>query len=678
MLAFTRQLGARSGVQLNYQIDNTAGFAPSDANTAFGVMGNFTRGRTDKAFEVTRSNWKRFLGKGVSPSLDATHEVYLHLYEAFKKGASRAIIARNKHPEFLQYALFRDNGTPSTSVIASPDSTVGANTIFKIKYKSEVPVIIQITTHSALDNSSEEVSVVIKRASDNVVLITIPNASLDSGAGANYLPTKAATLYPGLSTSALEFFMGPVNTIPDTNTDLYGQTVSSASLDLWDAPDVVSYLHVVNNAVSAAGVMNVTPGLSITPGVTIFKMEHKENFNDGIVTEITFKKKYSPNSTTEIDSDLIRLRILDPKDLAELYSIDASIDPDAVDDFGNSIYLPNVAAEITDNLVFTMGDVYVIETTNTLYYGKTINEPANSPQILFVQGALPATNTELDISIANLTNNDFDYRYYITAGEQNVNAITKLATLAKEQNRPIMIDVDRDLTSVTSVLNWINGMIGTLQSQYCHIYWTPVKATDPVNGGKLVWGSSGMQVGYRCSRNARTDANGVPPMNFPIAGKAYLLDRNNITQVVFPTEDELNLLASNGINPVLFERYNSGSGYVFTDSLTNYRNNTSALNLIAVSDMAAQNDDWITKFGKECLQLPMADAQRRLRNFLTTLFEAEVAAGWITPSVELDGASFVFNIQPNAQRPFDRLDLEYSLHYDGTLRALYVQQTISK
>jgi hypothetical protein len=184
-------------------------------------------------------------------------------------------------------------------------------------------------------------------------------------------------------------------------------------------------------------------------------------------------------------------------------------------------------------------------------------------------------------------------------------------------------------------------------------------------------------VGMRCARNARMDANGIAPKNYPVAGKNWPLSRTGIVQKTTPTEQELDDLARSRINPVLFERYNSGSGYVFTDSLTGAVTEGDR-KLIAVADMASQVDDWVAAYAKEVLHLPMQDAIRRMTDFLQQLFEALEAARWIKPTTELDSRSFVATVQANALRPADRMDVNYWLKYDGTTRAIFAQQTLSK
>ncbi|MCF7995408.1 MAG: hypothetical protein K9L88_11270, partial [Chromatiaceae bacterium] len=102
--------------------------------------------------------------------------------------------------------------------------------------------------------------------------------------------------------------------------------------------------------------------------------------------------------------------------------------------------------------------------------------------------------------------------------------------------------------------------------------------------------------------------------------------------------------------------------------------------LIAVAEMSTSIDHFVTRYGKDMLQLPMEIAIKRMRDALTALFEAAQASGWLVPSndPEMDGAAWRFEVQANAQRPYDLMDVRYWLRYDGTTRQIHVTQTLSK
>jgi hypothetical protein len=652
MLPFTRQLGSQAGVQLNYPLDNTEGFDAGNSDQAFATMGVFARGRTDKAFKVTRSNYKRFLGAGGSLSLSTLNEVYLHVYEAFKHGANEAVLSRYERSDaVMQTITIHGMDVVPNNVIGTqgglllPAYTGNPNdteiVIFQHLEKFNDGVIVQ--AKADLDESGSGGKQAVKMAgnvdfADSTGLsgATVYTASITvDGGSAQPLSVvgSASTTYTDL--------------IAELNADTTGATWTLKNGDLTATSDSTG-------AASTIALADTDLFSSLT------------DFNN-IETAIV--------GSVNAPSKMLTVRLLDPVSRKVLYDFYGSLDPTATDDSGNSIFLEDVVSQTTDNVNLLVAENAQVEIDSDLYPDVTPEEWVEELVDYYDEGVAAITSLEIDAAINRLRYNEYEHRYFISAGDQNPLSVSGMATIAKEMNRPFIIDTPAGYTMAQAIV-WVDA-IPALVSSYCHIYWSPLKARDPINGGKAIWGVSGMQVGYRAARNARTDANGIAPMNYPIAGKEYVIDRLNITQTEFPTENELSDLAKKGINPVLFQTYTAGSNYVFVDSLTNVRKE-SATKLIAVSEMSSQIDDWIAKYGKEVLQLPILDAIRKLSDFERRLFEAAVTARWIKPSVELDGASFTASVKPNAARPNDRVDTEYALHYDGTLRALYVQQTISR
>jgi len=547
-IAHTRKIGSESGVQLNQPIDNTQGFTATNGISAFATAGVFKRGRVDRAFKVRRNDYKRLLGTGLSPSVEPLHEVYLHIYEAFKKGAQEAVISRYQRPDAqVQYVAI--SGIASTN--------------------------------------------------------------------------------------------GAVSSV--TNTMTLAAFVSGSQ----------------NN---------------------IIKFDHKECFDEGIVVKINADVAYDDGGY-EVSSKMVTVKLVEVGTGVELYSFYGSLDPLATDAYGNSIFLSDVVANTTDNVELVVAEDAEVETT-AYYYGKDESGAriySEETLIPYTAGTASLTSTEYDAGIDKLRHNQFFHRYFISAGEQSMYAVKAMGAIGIYMNRPFLVDVPVG-KNVAQAAAWVASLMPELQSHFIHVYWTPLSAKNPLTGGKNEWGSSGLQVGYRCARNAVVDANGIPAMNEVIAGKDYPVDRSNITQLVTITDVEdgdLTTLADARINPVIFETYNTGSAYVFRDSLTCVAGELST-KLIAVSEMSSQIDDWLASESKAALQKPMLKAIRHITNFAEKLFTAVQTAEWITPSVELDGSSFVFEASANPLRPYEKMDEKYSVHYDGTVRVVEMQQTISK
>lgn len=531
---FTRQLGPRSGVQLNPILDNSERFVGGNADQVFATVGRFTRGRIDKAFRVNRGNLFRLLGKPSSATINRLNETLIHIYEAFLNGAYEAVV----------YRLNADD------------------------------------------------------------------------AELNLMVAKNATV----------------------------------AGDVW-----------VAEATPTAGYL--------------LTVKHLECFNEGVRAEIHAEKALDDDGTTEIASKEVSLRIKDLEGTT-LYEFSGSLDPLAKDEFGASRYLPNVVSALTDAVDVTVATNASVLPTST-FYGKDANgvdKWTGEDLVYFTEGTTTYTATDVDKAIAALHYGDHVFGYLTAGGSRSVMVISKLIALGKEINKQCAWDIPGDL-SPQAAIAFYNQL--SIDTHYSQCYWAPLMADDPLNGGKDYLGTSGINVGLRCARNARTDANGIPPKNYPVAGKDYPLTRTGIIQKYTPTDQEMDDLARAKINPVIFVRYNSGGRYVFFDSLTGAKTEADR-KLIAVADMSSQVDDWVTAYAQEVLQRPMETAIRQLTDFLQNLFEGLEAAKWLRPSVELGNRSFVAEVAPNAQRPKDRVDIRYWLSYDGTTRAIYVQQTISK
>ncbi|MGP9511073.1 hypothetical protein ACT3RN_00575 [Psychrobacter sp. AOP5-GZ1-6] len=83
----SKTLGSAAGVQYQGVIDKTEGTSlPSLVNGV--IVGRFKRGRMDKPFKVTASNYKALLGH------DPSNPSYLAVEDAFKRGISEVSILR--------------------------------------------------------------------------------------------------------------------------------------------------------------------------------------------------------------------------------------------------------------------------------------------------------------------------------------------------------------------------------------------------------------------------------------------------------------------------------------------------------------------------------------------------------------------------------------------------------
>lgn len=617
---FVRQLGSESGVQLNPLRDNSEIPASGNGDQVFAIMMRSTRGRIDKPFKVDRGNVKRKLGNGEQIRVSALNEAWVHVMEALNNGAYEAVVQRLvTSAAVLKWAV----------VTATTDTPAFAT--------SHTPAVL-----TAIVNAGAVASVTVV-----------------SG-GKDYAGTETITVGgPGTGAVLTPVFTDGVITSVTVTTPGTGYTTAPA--------------------------LTCLPAATEPVGTYLIAVKHLECFNDGIKLEIRADEKKS--SGVAVANDKLTLRIKD-KDGLLLYEFTGSLDPLAKDDFDGSAYLPDVVAAITDSVVVTVGVTGAsadIETTSDAYgYDSNGKEKWAKSSVLtcFVEGSTTYSNDDYAAARIKLNDTVHDYAYISSGGSQSAALLGELAQLAFDTNRQLRFDVpgSLDIDAAIAFVEQLN-MGASQTSHLMHAFWSPIKSSDPTginpNG---YFGVATLNIAYACLRNAQVNARGFAPKNYPVAGKEWPVRRTGMVQAYTPSSQELNSLAKAKINPVLWEVYSGGGRFVFRDSLTSALVESSLKKLIAVADMSTSIDDAVTRYGKDVLQLPMQVALNRMGNYLTALFEGAEASGWLVPSdsPDMGGKAWKFDVRPNAIRPYDHMDVSYWLRYDGTVRQIFVTQTLSR
>jgi len=413
-------------------------------------------------------------------------------------------------------------------------------------------------------------------------------------------------------------------------------------------------------------------------GNFLIALKHLECFSDGVIAEIHAHEVKSEGVKVASNIVSIQLRdVIDNKVILGPYK--GSLDIQALDEFDQSYYIGDVIAQSTDVLeVVEVKQGAKVPTTAT-FYGRVNSKDqwASKKLDYFTEGEPVYTNDELDAALDRIKRSRPTFTYLCSGGTESVALISRLLALGKTLNRQVLWDIPGRL-SPEAAATFYASVGGDTDSLYSHAYWAPLSAQNPVVGGKAIFGTSGMQAGLRCKRNAQTNAKGIAPRNRPIAGDDYAVTRTNITQVFDLDEDiDLEVLAESRINPVIFRDYTSGGKYAWVDSLTGAQTE-GASKLIAVAEMATYVDDTVAAAAQGFLQKPMAEAITETTKFLETFFAALQSAGWLQPSAELDGACYSATVQANAAQPFEKMNIDYSICYDGTNRVTVVQQNLVK
>lgn len=628
MRAFTRQLGSQPGVQLNPVRDQSEGFAPDQSDQVFAVAMRATRGRIDRPFRVNRGNALLKLGPGESIRLNALNEAKVQVFEALNNGAAEAVVHRL---------------VPAAAAI----KFIVATAIKPVKTATTISA--QASDNSFNDSANGFLTAGFK------VGMKVASAGF-TGEIANNSPT--GRVITAVTAGKMTFGGADGNDIVD---DASGESVTLTALSGTGYGDVE---------------FSVSDSAPVAPHLFYFK--HLACHNDGIRTQLHADAVQEEGD--DVSTKLVSLKVRS-KERILLLDVVGSFDPAALDDAGQSIYLPDIVAATSQDPDFelTVAANAAIEPSSNAYGRDAdtgLNKIADSGVLVaFVEGGTTYTNADYIKARERLTATEHDYGYIAAAGNTATGLIAQLAQLAYDTNRQFRFDVDGKKTPAEAI-TYVAGL--NLDSHYCHAFWSPNQSDDPLNGGKAVIGTSALNVAYACRRNAVTDNNGFARKNQPVAGREFPVSRTGMKQLYSPSEAELSDLAKAKINPVLFERYGNGSAFVFTDSLTQARTETSLRKLISTAEMSSSLDEQIARYAKEVLQQPMNIALRKLDIFMQKLFENAETAGWLVPAQELGGASFKFSNKPNALRSTDAIDVRYQLRYDGVARQISVEQTIVK
>lgn len=403
-----------------------------------------------------------------------------------------------------------------------------------------------------------------------------------------------------------------------------------------------------------------------------FWVMHHDCHNDGIKIQVHAER--TPIGGTAVANKELTLRILDSNGIL-LHEIFGSLDPLAQDDYGQSLFLPDVAARVTDGAVEigVLNPSAAVPTDSDAYGDSTYT---SGLLLCFEEGGTTYVAADHTRCVDALRNTNIPFGYLISGGTTSLDLLGKLIGLAVETNIPLKLDLPGTLNPAAAIAMAQSLSVDTHLVQ---MFWAPLEANDPLNGVRAVWGTAGLNAGMSCARNARINAAGFAPKNFPVAGKEWPINRTGIRQIHTPSEAELSDLAKSQINPVIFQNYNGGGRYVFSDCLTAAKTRVSFKKLASVAEMSVTLDGWVTMYANELLQLPMKQFIRRMNAFLDALLQGAQASDWLVPAQNLPGnAAYAYLVRPSSVRPADVVHIEYSVSYDGIARQVIVQQTLTR
>lgn len=695
MVPFVRQLGAESGVQLNPLVDGSEIPSTGNADQVFGIMMRATRGRIDRPFLVDRGNVFKKLGKGEPVRLNSLNEAWVSVVEALNNGAYEAVVQRLTTSEAkIKYAVVRRTAdvTPREPAEENKAANVYPAILSDRKEADKVTDLVQDYWAYA------------EKDGDDIVRVTLygkglkehTNAEQKSGYWVGF-----AVVAPNEATKV------SINGAEAIDLEKNVHDKSSGLALYWDKAqkDQVSIrLEFFKQTVSLGSPItyfgdsrkvykdgdsipefDFSVEDEIPQDKFLFAVKHLECFNDGI--KLSFHADEKTENGVEVPNEVITLRVTDPEDV-QLYEFTGSLVEGAKDDYGVSYYLPDVITARTDNLELTVGvqgTDAAIGTESEAYAYTENGQQAwveSDTLVCFKEGSTAYTVQDYMRCREELQSTEHDFAFISSGGSQAPALLAQLAQLAFDTNKILKFNVSGtlDVEAAIAFVNQLN-MGANKTAHLIHAFWSPIKSDDPTGvNPKGYFETATLNIAYACGRNARKNAKGFAPKNYVVAGREWPIGRTGITQTVKISDNDLDKLAKAKINPVCWEVYTGGGRYVYRDSVTCALVDNSQRKLISVSEMSADIDDRVTRAAKDYLQLPMDKCVKLLSDYLKSLFEGAQASRWIVASndPQMGGAAFKYAVAPNEARPYDAVDVLYWVRYDGTARAIFVTQTLTR
>lgn len=222
-VAFVRQLGAESGVQLNPLRDNSETPAFGNDDQVFGAIIRATRGRIDRPFKVSRANIKRRLGAVEPIAKNKLNIGRVHIEEGVQNGAYEAVIMRlSSAASKLKWAKASVNDTQIEFAAEAEKPTEGFLVAVLHHECHNDGIKIAISAEAKAQDADQDFITLRVLDSAGIELYAFtgslnPDARDDFG-GTRFLPSVVSA-----QTDAIEVIVGDTAALQKSN-DAYGLT----------------------------------------------------------------------------------------------------------------------------------------------------------------------------------------------------------------------------------------------------------------------------------------------------------------------------------------------------------------------------------------------------------------------------------------------------------------------
>lgn len=260
-------------------------------------------------------------------------------------------------------------------------------------------------------------------------------------------------------------------------------------------------------------------------------------------------------------------------------------------------------------------------------------------------------------------------------------AINNLMLRAMDKlNIPLDVEIDPTLT-VDTAITTVESL--GFSDHRVQVLWNPnlARPRDAVSlhGRKTTFGIIGQYLGKKLARNARTTAQGIPPIHTAIAGADYPLNARGMEQRPDITlgDDELERLAIAKINVVRRIRYSIGTFFVVSDGLTQYNHKTSALRLVNSAEITVYTENALVEILHRHMLKTTTQYLKQASQDIQRFLDACVAAGLLVAGKDT-GVPYSFRLTPDENYPFERVRLEFSRCPEGMVRSVIFDSVVTK
>lgn len=240
-------------------------------------------------------------------------------------------------------------------------------------------------------------------------------------------------------------------------------------------------------------------------------------------------------------------------------TMNVSFNIDAVNDYGDSIFISNVLDNESTELEAVIGDLSLIP-----------DDWAGIPEFQFTggnDGDFANLEDEAILSaVKSLNDQRITYNVIIAAGMYNLTALTALANMANDMRVDFFYDINGNINPEKAITEAQGHSFQDKDN--ISRYYFPYQATDPYSQMKAVWGLSGVAFKAKAAGVAKNDV--VGGYHYSAAGEERgMINRSGIVPLSYAKDIDRNAFAARDVRINVAAASSSG-GMFIDDALTTW------------------------------------------------------------------------------------------------------------